>query len=80
MARGWESKSVEEQQEAAAEARKPGRIPLTPEQVARQKQRDGLTLSRHRVLEQLQHASNPSHRRMLESALADLENQLNSLS
>jgi hypothetical protein len=80
MARGWESKSVEEQQEAAAESRKPATAPMTAEQIAQQKQRDGLALSRKRVLEQLENAHNPSHRKMLEQALADLDRQLYSLS
>jgi hypothetical protein len=80
MARGWESKSIEDQQAAVAEARKPSKAPMTPEQVIRQKQRDGLTLSRKHVLDQMQNAHNPSHRKMLEQALADLDHQLNSLS
>jgi hypothetical protein len=80
MARGWESKSIEDQQAAFAEAWKPSKAPMTPEQVIRQKQRDGLTLSRKHVLDQMQNAHNPSHRKMLEQALADLDHQLNSLS
>jgi hypothetical protein len=75
MARGWESKSVEQQQEEAATA-KPRGAPLTPEQTAREKKRQGLLLSRQRVLQQLEAASNPRHRQMLEAALADLDAQL----
>jgi hypothetical protein len=80
MARGWESKSIEDQQAAAVEARKPSKAPMTPEQAMRQKQRDGLTLSRKHVLDQMRNAHNPSHRKMLEQALADLDQQLNRLS
>ncbi|HET8826427.1 MAG TPA: hypothetical protein VFM77_14910 [Terriglobales bacterium] len=75
MARGWESKSVEQQQDEAATA-KTRRAPLTPEQAAKEKRRQGLLLSRQRILQQLEAASNPRHRQMLEAALADLEAQL----
>jgi hypothetical protein len=75
MARGWESKSVEQQQEEASSVNTRG-APLTPEQAAREKRRQGLLLSRQRVLQQLEAASNPRHRQMLESALADLDAQL----
>ena len=75
MARGWESKSVEQQQEEAATV-KTRAAPLTAEQAAAQKRRQGLLLSRQRVLQQLEAASNTRHRQMLESALADLDAQL----
>jgi hypothetical protein len=75
MARGWESKSVEEQQSEAVSEPKSGPRP-TPEQLTRERQRHGIRLSRARVMQQLEAAQNPSHRQMLESALADLEAQL----
>jgi hypothetical protein len=78
MARGWESKSVEEQQ-AVADATptpSPAKRPLTPDQIAKQRQVQGLLLSRQRVLQQLQSVENPRHREMLESALSDLDVQL----
>ena len=76
MARGWESKAVEEQQaEASATSDSPGKR-LTPEQVAKQKQQQGLLLSRKRVLKQLQAAQNPFYRKMLETALGDLDARL----
>jgi hypothetical protein len=80
MARGWESKSVEEQQALAADQKKPGKPPLTPEQAARQREKQSLELSRQRVLQQLQSACNPRHRQMLEDALADLEKKLSGFS
>jgi hypothetical protein len=76
MARGWESKSVEQQQEDAKSSVKPGKQQLTPEQIAEQPRRRGLELSRQRILQQLQVACNPQHRGMLEAALADLDAQL----
>ena len=75
MARGWESKAVEQQQEEATAnvARGPR---LTPEQVAEKQKRRSLELSRARIAQQLEAASNPKHRQMLESALKDLDAQL----
>ena len=76
VARGWESKSVEEQQAQAVSAPGPVRPPLTPAQIASQRRRQGLVLSRQHVLQQLQAAQNPRHREILQSALADLDAQL----
>ena len=76
MARGWESKAVEEQQAEARSKTDPAKVRLEPEQVAKQKERQGLLLSRQHVLQQLQAAQNPFHRKMLEGALGDLEAQL----
>jgi hypothetical protein len=75
MARGWESKSVEDQQ-AAASTKSELNQSLTPEQAARQNQRDAIQLSRRRVLQQLEWVQNPRHRQMLETALAALDDQL----
>ena len=78
MARGWESKSVEQQQEELADRGKPGRAPATPEQQERTRKRDGLLLSRQRLAQQLQAACNSRHRQMLEQALAEVDRQLSS--
>jgi hypothetical protein len=79
MARGWESKSIEAQQAEAAEAAQQRKPRLTPEQASRQRQLDGLNLSRQRVLHQLANVSDARHRQILEQALADLERQIDSL-
>ena len=76
MARGWESKSVEEQQAEAREDKQRLKTRLTPEQAARRRQREGLSLSRQRVLQQLVAAKDPRHRQILEQALADLDAQI----
>jgi hypothetical protein len=76
MARGWESKSVEEQQSQAAEARVSGKARLTAAEQARQREKDSLVLSRKRVMQQMEKAQNAGHRRMLEQALADLDARL----
>jgi hypothetical protein len=77
MARGWESKSVEQQQEEAKSEPK-NRTALTPEQIAERQRQQSLQLSRQRVLQQLQVACNPRHRQMLEAALAELDGKLKS--
>jgi len=75
MARGWESKSVEEQQ-SAADAQLQSKQRLTPEQAARKQREETIHLSRRLILRQLQSAQNPRHRQMLENALADLDSRL----
>ncbi len=76
MARGWESKSIEEQQSQAASIEPKAGPRPTPDQLARQHQQQGLLLSRARVIQQLETAQNAQHRKMLEGALADLDDQL----
>ncbi len=73
MARGWESKSVEQQQDAADTEQQKSGNGASPERAERQRALRGLQLSRARVLKQLEVASHPRHREMLQAALADLE-------
>ena len=80
MARGWESKSVESQIETAESRRASRRIaPLTPEQIQITRERESLTMSRTRVLKDLESASNPRYRAQLEAALKHLEDRLAAL-
>jgi len=79
MARGWESKSVEQQQEERSERRKTARAPFSPEHQRRNRKREGLLLSRERLTQQLQAAGNPRHRQMLEQSIAELDRQLSLL-
>jgi hypothetical protein len=75
MARGWESKSIEAQQEAAAERRT--RTPaIRPEEGTRLAERATLSLARTRALADLQCACAPAHRAMLEQAIADLDRRI----
>lgn len=76
MARGWESKSVEAQIESASEKPSQRQPALSAEQAAKLQRKTGLLLSRKHVLQQLETAQNVRHRKMLEQALADLDNQL----
>jgi hypothetical protein len=78
VARGWESKSVEQQQDDARSASKPQRR-LTAEQKETESRRQGLKLSRSRILEQIQSAGNPRYRAILEQALTEVDAQLNQL-
>ena len=80
MSRGWESKSVEEQQAEATRPRGEAKPHLTPEQAARKRAKESLLLSRNGVLQQLQSTRNSRHKQMLEAALADLDAKLAQLS
>ena len=77
MARGWESKSIESQQDdrAAAAAAK-SRAPITPDAAAKLARRQTLELALARANADLKVATHPSHRQMLEAAVAALTAQL----
>jgi hypothetical protein len=76
MSRGWESKSVEEQQAEATRPKGDAKPHLTPDQAARKREKDSLLLSRNGVLQQIQSTRNSRHKQMLEAALADLDAKL----
>ncbi len=75
MARGWESQSVEAQQDEASRhtAKHPA---LTPEQRLIEDKRRTLTLSRARAEADLNRATAPQHRTLLEQTIAALDQQL----
>ena len=76
MARGWESKSVESQMDAA-ESAKPARLDVrTPEDIALNSSRNSLILTRTRVQHDYDTAKNERYRRQLEAALAFIDKQL----
>ena len=75
MARGWESKSVEAQQEEAARG-KANRPALTDEQRALEQRRRTLLLTRTRAADDLSRATAPQHRRMLEQTIAAIDEEL----
>jgi hypothetical protein len=78
MARGWESKSVEAQQEEknARESEQRDSQPLTPEERERRDRLDSLHLSRSRTLDQLERATGQAHRAMLKRTLLALEREI----
>ncbi len=76
MSRGWESKSVEEQQ-AQAGAPKPVTANNNAETAERKRRRQALELQRERILSE---RTSSSHRRSaLTVALADIEEKLTEL-
>ena len=75
MARGWESKAVESQQEEAASRASRAAV-FNPEDAQRRAERATLMLARTKALADLQHACAPAHRAMLEQAIADLDRRL----
>lgn len=79
MARGWESKAVEDQI-AAAEERKRGLQPLrTAAELERDSRRQGLLLSRAKILNDIEHAHDARHRAALQQALEYIDAQINAL-
>jgi hypothetical protein len=79
MARGWESKSVEQQQAELAERRQSASPPLSPDRQKLNRQREGLILSRTRLARQIEASTHAQHRCMLEQALAEIDRQLGCL-
>ena len=77
MARGWESKSVEDQiGDAQAEKDARSKPFLSPAEREQQTRKQSLLLSRSQILSRLKAASNPRYRAQLEAALEHLETQL----
>jgi hypothetical protein len=76
MARGWESKSVEaQQQDAIADGHKRA-APISPAQRSAIQRRRTLELARARTAADLQRSSSSAHRSMLEQALRAIDEQL----
>ena len=78
MARGWESKSVEQQQDLASGEQQKGPL-LTPEQAETQRQIASLQLARRRVEQQLAVTRNARYRQTLELELKALDEKLETL-
>jgi hypothetical protein len=77
MARGWESKDVESQV-AAADVPKsnPNAGNKSDAEIHREQQKKDLQLSRVRILNEMQNATHPQHRKSLEAALAHLDSKI----
>jgi hypothetical protein len=77
MARGWESKSVEAQQEEATALSGETRATrLSREEAAQKREKENLRLARQTVLQQLQSSENERHRKLLQASLAALDERL----
>jgi hypothetical protein len=80
MARGWESKDVESQvADRKTVAENPGKGQKSPEEIKKEQERRGLSLSRTRILNDLEVATHPNHRKALEAALAHLDQKISEL-
>lgn len=77
MARGWESKSVEEQIESTKAKEIPsGEAARTEAQLQLRRERGVLELSRKKVQKDLETATNPRYRKTLEAALEHLNKKI----
>ena len=77
MARGWESKSVEDQM-GAAEADRDAQIKpqLSSQERDKQNRKESLQLSRAQIIGRLKGVTNERYRAQLEKTLQDLDEQL----
>jgi hypothetical protein len=80
MARGWESKSVEDQIEEARRSQgvSEGRV-QSPEAKERERKIESLKLERSRLTEQLNRARSEAHQRMIRQSLKAIEEEIATL-
>ncbi|PYP83333.1 MAG: hypothetical protein DMG65_24630 [Candidatus Angelobacter sp. Gp1-AA117] len=76
MARGWESKSVESQMDAAEQGPGSPNSPLSEEQKSTKREREILLLARANLMRQIEATSNERHVAALRQALNDLDNKI----
>ena len=78
MARGWESKSIEAQIDAAEQHHRSAVLDEAqdPEKLNMIRQKETILLSRTRVVRELNSAQNPRYKAVLNKALADLDAKL----
>lgn len=80
MAKGWESKAVEAQQEdSKTKTSGKSNVQLTSAQVENRRRRQVLLLARTRVQRDLEISQHQRHTEQLNRALADLDAQLSAL-
>ncbi len=80
MARGWESKSIEDQIESAQS--RPQRVtgtPLTADQIKVIREKENLMLSRTRVQRELETSKNPRYVQLLTRELKTLDSRIRRL-
>ena len=76
MARGWESKSVEEQMENARQQKKDAAAAHATKPVHHSRQHEDLVLARARLLKDLETTDNPRYKQFLEASLADIDKRI----
>lgn len=79
MARGWESKAVEDQIAAAEERKRGPKPPRTADEIERDSRREGLLLSRAKIVHDIGHARDVRHRAALQQALEYIDAQIKAL-
>ncbi len=79
MARGWESKSVEDQQSEFKKAPEKTKPIMSAEERERVSQKGRLRLARANVASQLEKAQNQRYREMLQRELDELDRLLQAL-
>jgi hypothetical protein len=80
MARGWESKSVEDQIEEARRSQGASEDRVqSPEEKERGRKVESLKLERSRLTEQLNRARSESHQRMIRQSLEAIEKEIATL-
>jgi hypothetical protein len=81
MARGWESKDVESQvEDRKIVADNSEKAKKSAEDMQKEMERKGLVLSRKRIVNDLETATHPNHRKSLEAALEHLDKKIAELS
>lgn len=77
MARGWESKAVESQIESASERISHARVAqVSSERLQLERERESIELSRTRVRHDIDTATHPRYREMLQRSLAHLDGKI----
>lgn len=79
MARGWESKAVEQQQDEAARRERRAHRPVAEVERQRQQERETLRMARSLTRAELARATREAHRAMLGERLAAIERRLAAL-
>jgi hypothetical protein len=80
MARGWESKSIEEQMETAKNGTVQGsKPPLTDGEKKVRHERDVLKLSRAYIVHQIEASNNERYTKSLQQALSEIDQKLATL-
>jgi len=81
MARGWESKAIADQIEEGNSVRPAHdeRVNNSREDRAQRQRMESLSLSRSRLLQQLERATHPSHRQVLLNGLQAIESEIEEL-
>ena len=79
MARGWESKNIEEQMataQGAVQSKETTNNKKSPEELAKARERQGLMLAKAKLENDLRSVVHANHRSMLENALKEIEDKL----